>query len=121
MAKESAKYVRLVVRAADKCLGKMSADVVQGGATVAESAGKRAELCATVFAPLASTGSAKELATRFDTKVGSKCDAAWDAALGTPNLGEYCETFGGDGSVDSLAEWKSCVRAAADAEARDAI
>ena len=71
MAKESAKYVRLVVRAADKCLGKMSADVVQGGATVAESAGKRAELCATVFAPLASTGSAKELATGFVTKVGS--------------------------------------------------
>src|SRR5690606_25804597 len=58
----------------------------------------------------------------FDTKVARQCGGgAWDAALGAANLGEYCATLGGDGSVDDFAEWTTCLRAAADAEARAAI
>jgi len=122
IAKESATYVRSVVLTVDKCLGKMSADVVQKGVTVTAAANGAVAVCAKVFARLADTGGAKELGAKLDAKIGSKCDAVpWDAALGTANLGDYCQTFGGDGSVDSLAEWTACLRAAADAEARDAI
>lgn len=122
MAKESATYVRSVVQAVDKCLAKMSTAVVQGGATSAAAANATRAYCAAAFARLANGGGAKELGTLFDAKVGRSCDAAvWDGMLGAASLGEYCATFGGDGSVDDLAEWKSCVRAAADAEARAVI
>ncbi|MCW5892062.1 MAG: DUF1566 domain-containing protein [bacterium] len=122
MAKESATYVRAVGQTVDKCLGKMSAAVVKGGVTTAAAASATARFCAAAFARLADTGGAKELGTRFDTKVGLKCDAAGAApTLGTANLGEYCKTFGGDGTIDDFAEWRTCIRAGADAEAREAI
>ena len=72
MAEESATYVRAVGQTVDKCLAKMSAAVVQNGATTPATAA----YCAAAFTRLADTGAARELGTRFDIKVGLKCDAS---------------------------------------------
>jgi hypothetical protein len=41
--------------------------------------------------------------------------------LGAANLAAYCAQRGGDGTIDRFPEWQSCVRTAAEAEAREAI
>jgi hypothetical protein len=118
IAAETSSYVRSVTKSVDKCLTKMSALVVKKGTTPAAAAVAIAEYCAGTFAPLASTG---ELGARFEANIAKHCDVADDAALGAANLGEYCEAFGGDETVSDRAEWLDCLRAAGDAQARDAI
>lgn len=137
VAAESAKYVRAVANTVGKCLDKMSTAVVKKGRTPAAAANAAAAGCVAGLSKLQSTGApGKTLGARFDAKLGTQCDPAanprllhvetatytvGDRTLGAANLSAYCATLGGDGTLDSFAEWRTCLRAAADGEAREAI
>jgi hypothetical protein len=137
VAAESAKYVRAVADTVGKCLTSVSTAVVQNGRSTADAATGSAAACVASFGKiLNSDAPARTLGARFDAKVAAKCDPAVNprlqhveaatytvgsTTLGAGNLSEYCAALGGDGTLDSFAEWRTCLRAAADREAREAI
>lgn len=136
VAKESARYVRAVADAAAGCLSKMSAAVIKGDDATA-AATRTAKSCVAAFRKLQnSEDPTRQLSTRFDARVDRMCDPATNprlqhaesdtytigsTTLSASNLNDYCRSFGGNGTIDSFARWRDCVRTAADCEARQAI
>ncbi|HYC56152.1 MAG TPA: DUF1566 domain-containing protein [Candidatus Binatia bacterium] len=137
VAVESAKYVRSVSDKIGKCLGTISASVIRNGTSPSAAAAAAAADCSAVLRNLTNTmDPASQLSNRFATVVDSKCDPAvnpglpflesdtWTVGpftLGAANLGAWCESLGGDGTIDSFAEWRECLLRAADDQANGAI
>lgn len=136
VAKESARYVRAVADAAGRCLNKMSAAVIKGK-DVSAAANQTAKSCVAALRKLQnSDDTTRQLSTRFDARLERMCDPATNprlqhaetdtytigaTTLGAANLNDYCRSFGGNGTIDSFARWRDCVRTAADGEALQAI
>jgi len=136
VAKESALYARAVADAAGGCLNKMSAAAIKGD-DAAAAATRTAKSCVAAFRKLQnSEDPTKQLSTRFDARVARMCAPATNprlqhaeadtytigaTTLSAANLNDYCRSFGGNGTIDSFARWRDCVRTAADCEARQAI
>jgi hypothetical protein len=111
--------VKTLQQSIGKCLSAVAGEVVQMQAGTAGAVG----VCTGLFAKLGPNAAA----AKFDAKVAAKCDPApvnphtLDDLLGSgvpavaeplkvSNLDAYCAHFGGDGSIDTAAEWRTCVR-----------
>jgi len=132
VAKESSKYIQVVAATIDGCMNRMSAEVLQGQDTAA-AATKAAKRCVSALRKLANSDDpSKQISNQFDTRLGMKCDPTANpklshaesdtytigaSTLSAANQNQFCQTFGGDGSIDSFAEWRDCLRAAAHCQA----
>ena len=137
VAQSGAKYVDSVVKAVGSCLSGMSKAVVGDGATVQAAATSTAKACVTALRKLENSAKpSSALAAVFESSVDAKCDpvvnpklqhAAADTytvgprTLGAESLAAACGSFGGEGVIGSFGAWRSCLRAAADCQARQAI
>ncbi|MEO8601406.1 MAG: DUF1566 domain-containing protein [bacterium] len=137
VAAASTKYVRQVADSVGKCLSAVSTAVIKKGKTTAEAADGAASACVAALRKIRNTDDpTKTLAATLDAELGAQCDPAINPSLqhvetdtytvgattlGAANLNEYCARFGGDGTIDSFAEWRTCLHAAADNEARETI
>lgn len=132
VAKESSKYIQVVAATIDGCMNRMSAEVLQGQDTAAAAA-KSAKHCVSALRKLANSDDPrKQISNQFHTRLGMKCDPTANpklshaesdtytigaSTLSAANQNQFCQTFGGDGSIDSFAEWRDCLRAAAHCQA----
>lgn len=132
VAKESSKYIQVIAASIDGCMNRMSAEVLQGQDTAAAAA-QAAKHCVSALRKLANSDDpGKQVSSQFDSKLRRKCDPAANpklshaesdtytigaSTLGAANQNQFCQTFGGDGSIDSFAEWRDCLRAAAHCQA----
>ena len=131
---EGVKYVQNSQKAIATCLGKVSTEVLKKNAPTAAAA---LAACTAQFNKIGRTDG-KSIGDAFAAKVAAKCDPGanphtLDDLLGTgspgvaepldagANLGALCAQYGGDGSVDSPAEWVACMRAAQDCSVRSSI
>jgi hypothetical protein len=133
--KATEKFLAGEVKAMGSCLKKVAGSVLKsnGGVTTAI-----ANTCVKQFRKINdSRGLGKSLPEKFAAKITAKCDPTLTdhttdditgkGAPGVPqpieteNIDLYCKHFGGDGSIDSFNEWMSCVQAAINCHAREAI
>jgi len=131
---EGLKYVQGTQKAIATCLGKVSTEVVKKNAASVAAA---VRTCTAQFDKIGRTDG-KSLGDAFTAKVTDKCDPqpgkhTLDDLLGTgspvvaeplrvgSHLSQLCTHFGGDGTIDSAAEWAACLRAAQDCSVRSAI
>lgn len=133
VAKEGSKYIRSVADTISKCLYKTSTAVVVDGGAAGDAAGD----CVKQLLKLTNTADpSKTLSGKFEAKVGKACDPAINpdlahteadtytvgaTTLSAANLDTYCQSFGGSGTIASFNDWRDCIRAAADCQARQAI
>jgi Protein of unknown function (DUF1566) len=117
--KSSAKFVAKKSKAFGVCLTKVSDEIVGKGAPDAAGA---ASTCASV---LAKVGAIEQ---KMQESIAAACDpangvdhtfadvrgigAGVSEPLDARNLDVYCASFGGDGVLDSVAEWIDCIDAA---------
>jgi hypothetical protein len=129
VAREGTKYVKAVTDTVGKCLSEAStAEIVDGG-----SAADAADACVKGLLKLANAAAPeKTLSGKFVAKIGKACDpdlnpdlvhdeSQIDTTLGAGNLDAYCLGFGGSGAINDYDDWRDCIVAAADCEARQAI
>lgn len=137
VAKEGGKYIRAVADAVGKCLKKMSSEVIENGATTAEAATNVGKGCVAALRKIVNTDDeTKQLAAKFNAKVGKTCDPAIKpdllhaesdtytigaTTLSAANLNTFCQSFGGDGTIDDFDDWRDCLRTAAECQARQAV
>jgi len=140
-AKETRKYVDKYQKAVGGCLEGIAKAVIQNQAKVPPgAAADAAAKCQKSFRKLLNSERPdKTLAASLAAKIGSACDPSVNPAkiqhsaadvLGTGalaeqiegrNLNRWCESNGGDGSIDDLGEWLECVTSAATCNARQAL
>lgn len=137
VAKEGSKYIRSVADTIGKCLKKMSTEVIENVAATATAATAAARICVVALRKIVNTDDpTRQLANRFNLKVGKKCDPVINPRLlhlesdtytigvhklSAVNLNTYCQSFGGDGMISDFDEWRDCLRTAAECEARQAV
>lgn len=137
VAKQSTKYRRSVSRMVGKCLGAMTRETFENGATPSGAAVAASGTCAKAFRKLLhSEKPVGQVSSKFAARLDKACDPSvnpdlahlesdtWGVGasrLAAANLGDWCRSGGGDGSVDSYAEWRDCVGRAAECEARQLI
>jgi len=133
----TAKYVADVNKAVAPCLDAISTAVVGGGVSVSAAASGNAKSCASKLRLLRNTSKPDaQLDLRLRAKIASSCDPAvnqrllhdasaiWTVGattLGAANLADYCRAAGGSKTLTSVADWQSCLVAAADCQARQAL
>ena len=132
---ESRKFVQGYLNAVGSCLQKVSTAMVQKNAPDATGA---AAPCITQFRKLRDTrGLGKSLAEKLKAGIERRCtpggvnsfslqDVLGVApGVGRPldvvNLNGWCAHFGGDGTIDTVDEWISCVTAALECDVREAL
>jgi hypothetical protein len=129
-------YVNGYLGAASACLQLVSTAIVQRNAA---NAGTAAAGCVAHFRRTYDTrGLGLSLRERLVTAVNRKCQAGMPGVthtladiLGTgagvaqplngENLNTWCRHYAGDGSIDSVAEWLSCIEASHTCSARAAL
>ena len=137
ISKGSGKYLLGVVSTVGKCLHEISTQVVENGASVADAATSAAAACVTQFDKLRNdTQPSRQLSAKIGTKMARKCDPSTNRALlhdesatyeigaltlSAARLQSYCASFGGDGTIDSFAEWRDCLLNSLDCQAHQAI
>jgi hypothetical protein len=136
VAAEGKKFIQSYVADVTACLQKVSTDVVQNNLVAPSSS--TAKACVTQYRKISdSRALGKSLVEKLATKITLKCAPGGNNThtlqdiLGTgagvlqpldaENLGAYCAKFGGDGTIDTLQEWITCVTAAHTCAARAAI
>ncbi len=133
IGKHGARYAKHRMKFLDKCLKKTSSGVLKGK----DPSAKRAKKCVKAFRKLNdSRAEKKDAGEKFRKKLARRCDpdtrphslgdllGPSDLAaesLDVSSLDGYCESFGGDGSIDSLDEWADCIVAAQNCEANQAM
>ena len=126
--KSSFKFVAKAFKAIGTCLTKVSQEIVQDGAPNAADA---AEACASLLGKVGPTEQ------KMIADIAAKCDLAEGVEhtlgdlrgvgagvaepLDTRNLDVWCAAYGGDGTLDTAAEWIDCIRAANDCAVDAAI
>ncbi|HYD46712.1 MAG TPA: DUF1566 domain-containing protein [Terriglobales bacterium] len=125
-AKESLKYVQQYVKTVGACADQISKIVIQEQTGTAAEAAKK---CATSFLKLENSGNPdKTLAAKMAAKIGQACDpndpqtkaqhsasdvlgpgAMLAESLLADGLGSWCGDFGGDGAIEDVSEWVSCL------------
>ncbi|HYD49915.1 MAG TPA: hypothetical protein VEB21_16270, partial [Terriglobales bacterium] len=134
-ANQSAKFVGGVTKAVATCLQKISGVVVKKNDAIAGAA----KSCAGAFRKLEnSEAPGKALFAKAEAKIRLKCDPAANASLGhsaaqvlnlslmprgleAKGLDSWCVHFGGDGSIDTVAEWIDCQLQAGLCQARQQL
>jgi len=134
---ETANYIKGKQTAIAACLQRISIEVVKKNG--AGDVGLAAATCVAQFRKISdSRAFGKSLGEKFTAKVGAKCDPAQSGVthtlgdiLGTgagvneplkaENISAWCARFGGDGSIDTVQEWMSCIRTAAECSVDAAI
>ena len=133
LRKEGPKYVQLTHKAIALCLGKVGVEVLRQNDDGSDAAGA----CGAQFNKIGRTHG-NSIAAKFDDKVLGACTPGGGNAhtladllgSGVPGvaepanaaqLGIFCAAFGGDGSIDSVGEWISCVKATQDCAIRSAL
>lgn len=133
VSKETTKYIRSVSDTLGKCLQAASTEVLAKGG----SAGNAASSCVKTLAKLVNTAKpTKTHAGRFNAKVAKACDPSVNTKLkhaeaevytvgsgniSAGNIGAYCASFGGSGTIGDFDQWRDCVRAAADCEVYQSV
>ena len=135
VGKAARKYVTDLVKTYGACLDAASKAVIEKSGTAADAAGA----CEGKLKAIVNSGDAsKTLAAKFAAKVGKACDPNANPALqhtiedvlGTSGSGEdieaqnlnvWCQNFGGDPTIDNLAEWNACIVSAATCQARQLV
>jgi hypothetical protein len=136
---EGKKLVQNTVAAVGTCLKLVSVDVIKNNVAVSSAT---ATECVKQFRKIydSRTGTAnKSLKQAFRNAVDKKCvpgitvnvthslgDVTGKAAglteqIETMELDTWCKHFGGDGSIDTVAEWEDCIIASHECEAAAAI
>jgi len=133
VAKESGAYVRGVVDTVGRCLA-VASELALAGQDVAEGAG--ADCVKSLQRITNSAQPTKTLPAKFDARLGKACDPELNpglvhseadiytigtATLGAAKLEAYCQSFGGSGTIADFDDWRDCIRAAAECQARQAI
>lgn len=134
-AKQTSNYVQQYVKAVGGCADTISKAVIERGSPIASAARK----CQKGFRKLVSTSKpGSTLAAKLAAKVDQACtpppagkaehteaDITGSSGSGedieTLRLDAWCAGFGGDGSVDNLADWVSCLTAAGTCAARQEL
>jgi hypothetical protein len=125
--KTASKFTSVKLKAVGTCLGTISRAIIQNNSFDLSAA---AITCA---AKLSKVGPTEQ---KMVAKITTACDPAAGAAhtladirgigagvsepIATRNIDVYCATFGGDGALDSMAEWLDCIKAASNCGA-DAV
>ena len=127
--KEAQKFMHKKMDAIGRCLQDVSKEIVKKNEPDASGA---AESCVKRFSKI------DDLEAKLIEKISKKCDPLQDKVthsledilgagagvmepLEATNLNDYCASFGGDGTIDSLSEWSSCVAAASECAVDSAI
>lgn len=133
VAAKSGDYVRALTASVSSCLKKISMEVIRNGSSTAAAATAVAPDCEEALRAIVNSDAPAEALERvFVDAIDEDCDAVAHPGLehtdadvvtmaGATGLGSFCRSFGGDGSVDSYAEWRDCMRLAAECQARQAI
>jgi hypothetical protein len=133
---EGKKFIQSYVADVAACLQKVSTDMVQKNLVAPSSSAAKA--CVSLYRQISdSRALGKSLAEKLAAKITLKCAPGGNNThtlqdiLGTgagvlqpldaENLGAYCAKFGGDGTIDTLQEWITCVTAAHTCAARAAL
>jgi len=117
--KAAAKFTSVKLKAVGTCLDSISRTIIQDNAPDASAA------ALTCVDKLSKVAPAEQ---KMIAKITTACDPAAGAAhtladirgigagvsepIATRNIDVYCATFGGDGALDTMAEWLDCIRAA---------
>jgi hypothetical protein len=136
VGKEELKYVQQYIKVVSACMNKIGTELIQDGDPINGAA----KTCQRSLLKLVNTARPdKTLAARLEDKIGDNCDPAANSQLppgleaeilGTGmltqqieamNLDLWCSNFGGDGSIDDLDEWVSCLTVAGTCEAQQAL
>jgi len=136
VGKEELKYVQQYIKAVSGCMNKIATELIQSGDPIADAA----KTCQRGFRKLVnSVIPAKALAARMTGKIAASCDPAVNPQLPAGleaeilgngmlpqqieamNLDNWCTFFGGDGSIDDLDEWVTCLNNAATCGARQEL
>ena len=127
--KEAQKFIHKKMDAIGRCLQDVSKEIVKKNELDASGAAKS---CVRRFSKI------DDLEAKLIEKINNKCDPLQDKVthsledilgagagvlepLEATNLDAYCTSFGGDGTIDSLSEWSSCVAAASECAVDSAI
>src|SRR5262249_45456016 len=128
---------RGTVKALAACLEAMTKAVVREGAAPATAATAVAPACVRQLRKLAdSRRRGLSLPEKMAAAVAARCDPASHGVthtiedvtgkgpgrvgqpLDTVNIDAWCEQFGGDGSIDTVAEWIGCLQQSHESAAR---
>jgi hypothetical protein len=133
---EGAKLVQGTVKALTKCLSRIATEYLKEGGSDPSDAAKT---CVAALRKIENGADpAKTLRAKHAAKLTGACDPATPGVEHTladvlgagatvpqstqvANLNVWCASFGGDGSIDSIAEWVDCQAAAAVCSARLAV
>ncbi len=125
VARQSKKYIAAVAKAFEICLLKASKLAINSNNSVTGAA----DTCARALAGLAGTGTTLPPRETMTESILDKCDpsspgvehtlgdllgsgAGVSQPISAGNLARWCTGFGGDGSLDSAAEWVDCITTA---------
>lgn len=135
---EGKTFVQNTIAAVAACLQATSVDVIKKNVAVSLATSKT---CVTQFRKINDTrGLGKSLGEKLIANIFKKCDPAAGPnvthtlnditgkapglvpqQIETMNLDTWCEHFGGDGSIDTVAEWEDCMVGSFNCEAAAAI
>ena len=131
---EGGKYIQNYVKTAGACLQKVSTDLVQKSGSIPGTG--TAKSCVAQYRKIHDSRSlGKSLEEKLAAKITAACSPGaftLDDVIGSPspgvqqpldaeNLAAYCRHFGGNGTLDSVPEWKDCVVMAHTCAARAAL
>ena len=131
---EGGKYIQNYVKTAGACLQKVSIDLVQKAEPTPGTG--TAKACVAQYRKIRDSRLlGKSLEEKLAAKITAACSAGpftLDDVIGSPSpgvqqpldaekLAAYCQYFGGDGTVNSVAKWTDCVVAAHTCAARSAL
>lgn len=134
VANQAVKYAAKRNKTVASCLDKIAKEIVLKGHA---DAGRAAKACVAKLRKLENSEAPhRTLAGKLEAKLAKACDPAINAKLALQTedvlggvgasvaeplnaqlLHGWCANFGGDGVVDTVADWASCVRATADCQA----
>jgi hypothetical protein len=137
MSRETKRFLSLRINALRTCLQTLSQEVIRDNNP--DAAANAAPVCISAFRQLNdSRGVGESFEERLTAALKAQCDPATPEVMHTLadllgngvevaeplralNLNVYCTDFGGDGVIDSLKEWITCVAAASERAAHTAI
>ena len=123
---EGARFERESVRAMETCLHAMATAVVRSGLTPAAAATAVAPRCARAFRRLHDSRR-RGVGDRMAARIAARCDPGHHGVahtlddvtgkgpglvaqpIATGTIDAWCRQFGGDGSIETVAEWIACI------------
>lgn len=123
---EGKKFVQNTVNAAGICLKAVAVDLIKNNGAISATTSKT---CVSQFRKFNDTrANDQSIEEKFKQNVDKKCEPGFSPSvthtlndmtahagggvtekIKTVNSDTWCKHFGGDGSVDSLAEWEDCL------------